>query len=61
MIVGVHHIAVGVNDIDKAITFYTDALGFAVLRQGEFGESDYVDRVIGLTGAKGKSDQKALL
>ena len=27
MIVGVHHIAVGVEDIDRALTFYTEGLG----------------------------------
>ena len=55
MIVGVHHIAVGVDDIDRALTFYTEGLGFEILKQGTFGESEYVDRAIGLKDAKGKS------
>ncbi len=55
MIVGVHHIAVGVDDIDRALTFYTEGLGFEMLKRGNFGESEYVDRAIGLKDAKGKS------
>ena len=55
MIVGVHHIAVGVDDIDRALTFYTEGLGFEMLKRGNFGESVYVDRAIGLKDAKGKS------
>ena len=30
MIVGIHHVAIGVDDFDKALTFYTEALGFEV-------------------------------
>lgn len=55
MIVGIHHIAVGVDDIDRALTFYTEGLGFEILKQSEFGESEYVDRAIGLKNARGKS------
>ena len=55
MIVGVHHIAVGVEDIDRALTFYTEGLGFEILKRGKFGESEYVDRAIGLKNARGKS------
>ena len=51
MIVGVHHIAVGVDDIDRALTFYTEGLGFEMLKRGNFGESEYVDRALGLKDA----------
>lgn len=34
-IVDLHHVAINVTDLDRAITFYTDVLGFAVLpREG---------------------------
>ena len=55
MIVGVHHIAVGVRDFDKAITFYTEALGFSVEREAEFDNVEKVDQAIGLQNAKAKT------
>ena len=36
MIVGVHHIAVGVDDFGKALDFYTKALGFSIESEAEF-------------------------
>jgi glyoxylase I family protein len=49
MIVGIHHIAIGVPDLDQALVFYRDALGFAVVQEGDW-DRDYpqADRVIGL-------------
>ncbi|MGE0438932.1 MAG: VOC family protein [Gemmatimonadales bacterium] len=37
MIKQMHSIAVFVEDIDRAITFYRDTLGLAVNKQGSFG------------------------
>lgn len=54
MIVGLHHVAIGVNDFDKALTFYTEALGFEAVQQGEFSNDTHAERAIGLTGIKAK-------
>lgn len=49
MIVGIHHIAITVPDLDAALDFYRDALGFAVVQQGDWdGDFPQADRVIGL-------------
>ena len=55
MIVGVHHIAAGVNDFDKALTFYTKALGFSVESEAEFDNVEKVDQAIGLKEARAKT------
>ena len=55
MIVGVHHIAVGVNDFDKALTFYTKALGFSVESEAEFDNVEKVDQATGLKEARAKT------
>ena len=36
MIVGLHHIAIGVSDLDKALKFYIEGLGFEIVQQGVF-------------------------
>ena len=54
MIVGLHHVAVGVSDLDSAVTFYEQAFGFTVVQRSEFDQVDQVDAAIGLTGAKAK-------
>lgn len=49
MIVGIHHIALAVEDLDAALAFYGDALGFEVVQRGEW-DRDYplADRAVGL-------------
>lgn len=54
MIVGLHHVAIGVNDFDKALTFYTEALGFEEVQQSEFSNDETAERAIGLDGIKAK-------
>lgn len=54
MIVGIHHVALGVSDFEKALKFYTEALGFEIVQQSEFDNVPDVDRAIGLTGAKAR-------
>ena len=36
MIVGIHHVAVGVSDIERAVKFYSEAFGFEVVQRSEF-------------------------
>jgi glyoxylase I family protein len=51
MIVGIHHVAISVPDIDRALAFYRDLLGFEVVQQsGWDGDFAAADRAIGLEG-----------
>ncbi|MDA1075087.1 MAG: VOC family protein [Proteobacteria bacterium] len=54
MIVGIHHVALGVSDFDKALKFYSEGLGFEVVQETEFDSSPDVDRTIGLSQAKAR-------
>ncbi|NJN50762.1 MAG: glyoxalase/bleomycin resistance/dioxygenase family protein [Gammaproteobacteria bacterium] len=49
MIVGIHHVAIGVPDFDKGLAFYRDTLGLEVVESSQFdGKREMVDRAIGL-------------
>lgn len=49
MIVGIHHVAISVPDLDQALAFYSDALGFEVVQEGDWDRTHpQADRVIGL-------------
>jgi glyoxylase I family protein len=49
MIIGIHHIAIGVNDINKAKVFYCDAFGFEVVQEANWNRnSPLADKAIGL-------------
>lgn len=51
MIHGLHHVAIGVTDLQAALDFYVPAFGCDVLFQSEFdGDRDDVDSVIGIDG-----------
>lgn len=54
MIVGIHHVALGVSDFEKALRFYTEALGFEVVQETEFDRRPEVDAAIGLKDAAAK-------
>ncbi|MFT7246196.1 MAG: glyoxylase I family protein [Candidatus Azotimanducaceae bacterium] len=54
MIVGVHHIAIGVSDLDTAIAFYTEAFGFDVVQTQTFDSNPMVDSAINLKNAKAR-------
>ena len=54
MIVGLHHVAIGVHDFDKALTFYTEALGFEIVQQSEFDRDEKADQAIGLKDIKAR-------
>ena len=54
MIVGLHHVAIGVNDFDKALKFYTEALGFEVVQRSDFDNDPMANRAIGLDAVKAK-------
>jgi glyoxylase I family protein len=49
MIVGIHHVAISVPDLDRALAFYGDLLGFEVVQRSEFDrDMPLADRAIGL-------------
>ena len=52
MIVGMHHIAIGVNNFDKGLQFYRDGLGFEVVQEMVLENNPDADRAIGIPGAK---------
>lgn len=54
MIVGVHHIAIGVSDLEAAVKFYTEAFHFEVVQSQEFDANPMVDSAIGLKNAAAK-------
>lgn len=54
MIVGLHHVAIGVHDFDVALAFYTEALGFEVVQQSEFDDDPGANQAIGLSQIKAK-------
>lgn len=49
MIVGIHHVAIGVPDFQKGIEFYRDVLGFELLSQGSISDNEPAERTIGLS------------
>ncbi len=49
MILGVHHAAIAVQDIDSALAFYCDVLGFAVAMEAEIpSEIDVMSEALGI-------------
>ena len=56
MIIGVHHTAISVPDMDAAIAFYNGVLGFEIVSQGSW-EKGFVeaDRIVGLRDSVAKS------
>jgi len=49
MIVGIHHIAIGVDDITAAIDFYCRGLGFEVVDESQLENNPLVDQAIGMS------------
>ena len=55
MIVGIHHIALAVPDLDRALAFYCDVLGFACVQQGDWDRNfPLADRAVGLAGTSAR-------
>lgn len=55
MIKGIHHIAIGVPDIEAALVFYCDVLGFAVdWRNDVSADNDKAGAAVGLPGLEAR-------
>lgn len=52
MIIGMHHVAIGVSDFEEALEFYTRALGFEIVQRGEFDNDPNANKAIGLDGIR---------
>ena len=51
MIVGIHHVAIGVPDFERGLAFYRDTLGFEMVERGNWeGDHPMADQAIGLQG-----------
>lgn len=46
-----HHVAISVKDLDRALKFYRDLLGFEVDWERDHYGGDQMSRVVGLSGA----------
>ena len=55
LVVGFHHSAIVVPDLDRAIAFYSQRLDFQVLSRFAWqADDDHINRIIGLDGAAGR-------
>jgi glyoxylase I family protein len=54
MILGLHHVAIGVDDFDRALKFYTEGLGFELVQQSRFDDEELANRAIGLDAIEAK-------
>jgi glyoxylase I family protein len=49
MILGLHHVAIGVPDIEQGVAFYCDLIGFEIIQENEWdGNFPLADQAIGL-------------
>lgn len=56
MIKGIHHAAVSTIDLERALKFYRDLLGFEIVQEFSWPKgSKYFDRVSGLKDTSGKA------
>ncbi len=55
MIVGIHHVAIGTPDLDAALEFYRDGLGFEVVQESDWHlDNPLADRAVGLSGTSAR-------
>jgi glyoxylase I family protein len=55
MIVGIHHVAISVPDLGRALKFYRDLLGFEVVQESAWdGDFPQGDRAIGLSNTSAR-------
>ncbi len=55
MIVGIHHVAVGVPDFEQGLAFYRDLLGFEVVERTDWDRNNrFADRAVGLDDTAAK-------
>lgn len=53
MIIGIHHIAIGVPDFEAGLAFYRDVMGFEVLFRSDFdGTHEAANTIVGIDNLK---------
>lgn len=50
LIKGIHHIAIGVPELDQAVTFYCQAFGFTEVQRTTIASAPKADQAVGLEG-----------
>ncbi len=53
MITAIDHLNIVVTDLERSVTFYTELLGFRLAREASL-EGEWLDRIVGLKGVKGR-------
>jgi catechol 2,3-dioxygenase-like lactoylglutathione lyase family enzyme len=53
MIRAIDHINIVVADLPRSVRFYTKLLGFRLMREARL-EGEWIDRIVGLSGVKGR-------
>jgi catechol 2,3-dioxygenase-like lactoylglutathione lyase family enzyme len=53
MIRAIDHLNIVVTDLARSVTFYTELLGFRLMKQAQL-EGEWIDRIVGLKGVKGR-------
>ena len=54
MIIGIHHIAISVDNIDEAVTFYTNVFSFQPVQQENIDNDVLANRVIGMDAIRAR-------
>ena len=54
MIIGIHHIAISVDNIDEAVTFYTNAFSVQPVQQENIDNDVLANRVIGMDAIRAR-------
>ena len=61
MILGIHHTAISIRNMEKALAFYCDVLGFEVTMKGGWKKgSDQADQVVGGAWCRADVDEDLL-
>ena len=53
MITAIDHLNIVVADLDRSVRFYTELLGFRLIKEAQL-EGEWIDRIVGLKGVKGR-------
>lgn len=53
MIRGIDHINIVVSDLGRSVRFYTEVLGFRLVKEALL-EGEWIDRIVGLQGVRGR-------
>lgn len=53
MIRGIDHINIVVSDLGRSVRFYTEVLGFRLVKEARL-EGEWIDRIVGLKGVQGR-------